>query len=918
MCRKLILPVVVALIAGSARADLVGHWTFDEGQGTTAYDSSGNDHHGTLQGDPQWVTGYIGGALELDGTDDYVEVPDDEGLHLWETFTLAAWIYQLESGSSRIIDKIGAGTANGPHFDTHPGTRLRCCSGTCISTTADHTLEQWHHVAVTFDEGDVKIYLDGAVAAEGSVPSPLAGNSLSLRIGAASDGGSLFHGLIDDVRVYNHALTETEIGAAMEGEAVPFAFGPSPGNGSMEGQTSVTLQWQPGDFAVSHDLYFGESFGDVNQATPESDAFQGNQTATQFPLPDLTPGATYYWRVDEVNDANAASPWKGTVWSFWIQPATAWNPAPADGVEFVDPEGGLTWQPGMETLFHTVYLGASFDEVNEAIADGFMIADAAYNPGPLELDTTYYWRVDEFTMTGTVKGEVWSFRTMPEIPVSDPNLALWYRLDEAQGGTAIDWSGHGNHAAITGEPLWTQNGYDWAALQLGGKNYLTVPNSDRMKLTSSGAYSVALHIKLENTRQQAIFYHGLGCSTWASWFLGVAGGEPGIATVPGNFVFGVREANGTDYVSVSAPARANAWVHVAATYDGSMLRLYVDGQEMSVAAVPLPWDSDEDLYIGADPGCGGRVYSTAVIDDLRLYDRTLTEEEITEIMRVNLSLAWNPQPGRGSIVDIRDATALSWKTGDAAASHDVYFGQDRDAVATADNDAADFQGNQPAASFPLTGLVALGGGDYYWRVDEIEADGTVQTGYIWKFTIPDYLVVADFESYTNEVGSRVFEAWIDGIGFTLPEPGHLGNGTGAAIGHDIWTGGFTNLMETADVHGGAQAMPIYYDNTSAPFRSEADRTFTPGQNWTVEGVTTLVVHFRGEADNTGDLYIEINDARVPYDDDPADIASGNWIAWEIDLASVGVSLTNVTTMTIGIEGGQAGVVYVDDIILTKP
>ena len=595
MCKTLILPVVVALalVAGSARADLVGHWTFDEGQGTTAYDSSGNDHHGTLQGDPQWVTGYIGGALELDGTGDYVEVPDDEGLHLWETFTLAAWIYQLESGSSRIIDKIGAGTANGPHLDTHPGVRLRSCSGTCISTTTDHTLEEWHHVAVTFDEGDVKIYLDGAVAAEGSVPSPLAGNSLPLRIGAASDGGSLFHGIIDDVRVYNHALTETEIGAAMAGEAVPFAFGPSPGNGSMMGQTSVTLQWRPGDFAVSHDVYFGESFDDVNQATPESDVFQGNQTGTELALPDLTPGATYYWRVDEVNDANAASPWRGTVWSFWIQPATAWNPAPADGVEFVDPEGELTWQPGMGTLFHTVYLGASFDEVDEAIAGGFMIADAAYNPGPLELDTTYYWRVDEFTMTGTVKGEVWSFRTMPEIPVSDPNLALWYRLDEAQGSRAIDWSGHGNHAGITGEPLWTQDGYDWAALQLGGRNYLTVPNSDQMKLTGSGAYSVALHIKLENTQQQAIFYHGLGCSTWASWFLGVAGGEPGIATVPDSFVFGVREANGADYVSVSAPARAGAWVHVAATYDGSMLRLYIDGQEMNVAAVPLPWDSDE-------------------------------------------------------------------------------------------------------------------------------------------------------------------------------------------------------------------------------------------------------------------------------------------------------------------------------------
>jgi len=184
--------------------------------------------------------------------------------------------------------------------------------------------------------------------------------------------------------------------------------------------------------------------------------------------------------------------------------------------------------------------------------------------------------------------------------------------------------------------------------------------------------------------------------------------------------------------------------------------------------------------------------------------------------------------------------------------------------------------------------------------------------------VPDFLVVDDFESYTNDVGSRVFEAWIDGIGFTLPEPGNPGNNTGAAVGHDIWTGGFTYLMETTDVYGGAQAMPLYYDNTVAPAISEADRTFTPGQNWTIEGVTTLVVHFRGVADNTGDLYVKINGVKVPYDGDPADIASGDWIAWEIDLASVGVSLTNITTLTIGIEGGGTGVVYIDDIILTRP
>jgi len=216
-------------------------------------------------------------------------------------------------------------------------------------------------------------------------------------------------------------------------------------------------------------------------------------------------------------------------------------------------------------------------------------------------------------------------------------------------------------------------------------------------------------------------------------------------------------------------------------------------------------------------------------------------------------------------------------------------------------------------------LVEFGGGDYSWRIDEVEADETVHAGNIWMFTVPDYLVVEDFESYNNEVGSRVFEKWIDGIGFTLPEPGNPGNGTASAVGHDIWSVESPYLdgtiMETANVHGGGQAMPIYYDNTFAPAISEADRTFTPAQNWTVEGVTTLVVYFRGEADNTGDLYVKINGARVPYD---GDIAGSDWVAWEIELASVGVSLTNVTTLTIGVEGGGTGVLFVDDIILTRP
>ena len=286
MCRRLIYLISFVLLlsvalTGTTKAELVGWWRFDEGSGTVANDSSGNGNDGTFNGDPQWAAGMLGGALEFDGTDDYVEVPDNESLHLWERFTLAAWIYQVESSSSRIIDKIGAGTANGPHLDTHPGTKLRSCSGTCISTAADHTLEEWHHVAVTFDEGDVKLYVDGSIEAEGSAPSPLAGNSLPLRIGADSDGQSLFHGLIDDARVYNRALTEAEILAAMEGgEGYPYALGPVPKDGALLEDTWVSMSWSPGDFAASHDVYIGDNFDDVNNGAEGT--FQGNQVDTNY------------------------------------------------------------------------------------------------------------------------------------------------------------------------------------------------------------------------------------------------------------------------------------------------------------------------------------------------------------------------------------------------------------------------------------------------------------------------------------------------------------------------------------------------------------------------------------------------------------------------------------------------------------
>ncbi|NQV35556.1 MAG: LamG domain-containing protein, partial [Phycisphaeraceae bacterium] len=147
-----------------------------------------------------------------------------------------------------------------------------------------------------------------------------------------------------------------------------------------------------------------------------------------------------------------------------------------------------------------------------------------------------------------------------------------------------------------------------------------------------------------------------------------------------------------------------------------------------------------------------------------------------------------------------------------------------------------------------------------------------------------------------------------------------GNGTGAGIGHDIWSlssphyGG--NIMEKdSTIAGSSQSMPFYYSN-SAGVASQTDRTFAMPQDWTVNGLQTLSIAFRGTPGNTGTLYIKINNTKIVYDLSATDIALSAWQAWNIDLTAVTGNLYNVTTLSIGVDGaGASGMVLIDDIRL---
>ncbi len=436
MCRKLIYLfsfLLVLSIAGNVSADLVGYWKFDEGSGTTAYDSSGNGLDGTLNGDPQWVEGQLGGALDFDG-DDSVEIPHSPLLSITNEITISAWTYMKAnaSGELAIVSKGGWAAMDLPYeLTVTPGGvifwQFYDDGGRDTCAPDSPPVEEWHHIAATYDGQIFKCYIDGVLAEEWAYAGTMPENTASVTIGQRSRGGTFFNGIIDEVAIYDRALSEEEIPPIMLGVGdFGQASAPNPANGALLEDTWVSLSWRAGDFAVSHDVYIGENFDNVNAGAEGT--FQGNQAETFFVVgfpgfsyPDgLIPGVTYYWRIDEVNDTEPNSPWKGDVWSFSVPPKTAYYPDPADAAEQVDPDADLSWTGGFGAKLHTVYFGDNFDDVNNA-AGGLPQGATTYDPGTLKLAKTYYWRVDEFDAIETYKGHVWSFTT--EGAVGDPNPA---------------------------------------------------------------------------------------------------------------------------------------------------------------------------------------------------------------------------------------------------------------------------------------------------------------------------------------------------------------------------------------------------------------------------------------------------------------------------------------------------------------
>jgi hypothetical protein len=366
---------------------LVSYWSFDEGAGTTAYDASGKGNNGTLVNGPKWTNGKFGQALSFDGVDDYVEVPNSPSLNPTVAITIMAWIKPFALASAQgIVDK-GDGTT-GYRFivsDTNPN-RLKLISRYLFANGIESSdvlvNNTWQHIAGVISGTSAYIYYNGILVGSGTVPS-LQTTSINLIIGKKAYVGSVvipFKGLIDEVRIYNRALSEEEI-RYLYNRGAPIAhwkFDEGKGNiaydssGNGNNGTIYGAQWVQGKFGSAL------SFDGVDDYV-QTPIFTPSGVLNSFPL---TVSAWIYYYPDTGKTYTYISNWAGSYTGWFIQKSNAnrFYIAIGTGSYFVTTDVPIT----TEGWVHTTAVIKGVGRPVEFYLNGTLVKSAtlpSYSPG---------------------------------------------------------------------------------------------------------------------------------------------------------------------------------------------------------------------------------------------------------------------------------------------------------------------------------------------------------------------------------------------------------------------------------------------------------------------------------------------------------------------------------------------------------
>ena len=541
----------------------------------------------------------------------------------------------------------------------------------------------------------------------------------------------------------------------------------------------------------------------------------------------------------------------------------ATEPNPGNETDDVPRDVILSWTPGEYAATHNVYLGSSFEDVNSADATSPLLVGPAqdvnnFNAGRLEFEKTYFWRVDEVNAP-------------PDSTVFKGKV----------------WSFKVETFAIT------------------------VPSESITATASSQAGDQGPEQTINGSGLDANDLHST--DTTAMWL--TAMGETGQAWIQYEF---------------DQPYKL--YQMLVWNYNGeSILSLF------GIMDVTVEYSMDEITWTQVDsvsqftqaPGTDGYASNTTVSFDgvaakyVRILPTSIwgsdifgnTQFGLSEVQFLAIPVSARYPSPEDAATDIAVGVTVSWRPGREAAVHEVYISADEQAV---------MDGTAPVTTVSQAsdGPLSLDlGSTYFWRVDEVNnAEVTpVWEGKAWSFSTQEYLVVDDFESYNDVLegddSNLVYMTWSDGY---VSPPAVRTNGS--TMGY---LEAFEPTMETTIVYGGSQSAPLFYDNTSVSVSEVTADTskLAIGRNWTIGSPTTLVLYVYGDPENnaaTDRMYVKVNNSKVVFD---GNISRPEWMQWNIDLAALGINLSNVTQLAIGIERigntGGSGMVFIDEIRLYR-
>jgi hypothetical protein len=629
--------VNAATTANSPVAGLVAAYSFNEGTGTTVADSSGNGNTGKVNGATWSTQGKYGNAMEFNGINSLVEINGSASLNVSTGMTLEAWIYPTanQSGWRTIVQRqvdsyfLNASSNAGALYPAGGGT----FNGTTnyVAGTASNPLNTWTHVAFTYDGTTLRLYVNGVQVSTKPASGPIETNSNALRIGGNVPYGEYFTGRIDEVRVYNRALTpaeiQTDVNAPIEASKSDTTSPTAPAalTATAAGMSQINLSWPASTDNTGVTSYRVERC----QGTSCTNFAQVATPATNS-LTDagLLAGTTYKYRVRATDAAGNVSSYSPAATATTQSDTTA--PTVPSGFKATAANSNqinLSWTASTDNVGVTGY---RLERCQRAGCTNFVqIATpsaTSYNDTGLAAGMLYRYRVRATDAAGWVSGYSAIVKaTTTAVAAAANGLVAAYAFNEGAGTTVADVSGNGNTGTIN-RATWTSTGKHGSALNFNGTDAIVTINASPSLNVSA---SMTLEAWIYPTAQQSGWRTILQREVDA-YFLNASNSTGNLRPSGGGTFNGA-----VDYVGGPSANPVNTWTHVALTYNGTTLQLYVNGIQVSSKAMSGAIQTNSSpLRIGGNSPYGE--YFNGRIDEVRIYNRALSQAEIQTDMSTPL------------------------------------------------------------------------------------------------------------------------------------------------------------------------------------------------------------------------------------------------------------------------------------------